>query len=483
MPPKGRAVTAILQPVTAALRALELQAGSVIVTAVSGGPDSVALLHALAALRARFDFRLVAAHLNHRLRGAEADRDENFVRELGARLAVELHVEQARGLQPGGANLEERARKLRHAFLNRVADRVKASHIALAHHAGDQAETVLMRLLRGSGAHGLAAMATCGPGRLWRPLLAVDRAAVIAYLTALGAAWVTDQSNASTRILRNRLRHELLPILERDFAPGLGPRLVELADEMRAVDEYLTAAARTELARRCDGARLGLAGFDRLNPALAQAMLREFIRAHRGDLRSLARDHVVAMYRLCVADSPGGRVPLPGRWQLRREYDRAVLEPVSAVVAPSPFLVVLDPAGTTLVAAAGFIFEARLLERSSGKPDSGRGNEPWRLPVAPMEALFDANQLGGPLAVRNFAAGDRIAPDGMHGTRKVQDLFVDRKLGRARRGRWPLVMANGRILWIPGIARSRVALVTAATRQVQLVRATEDPARTRSDVA
>jgi tRNA(Ile)-lysidine synthase len=470
--PKSRAVTAILQPVTAALRLLELAPDAVIVSAVSGGPDSVALLYALAALRSSFHFDLVAAHLNHRLRGAEADRDESFVRELCAKLRVDLVVGRARGLKPGGPNLEERAREIRHAFLNRTADRVKASHIAIAHHADDQAETVLMRLLRGSGACGLAAMTAHGPGRLWRPLLGVNRATVIAYLAALGATWVTDQTNASPRILRNRLRHELLPLLEREFAPGVVTRLVELADEMRTLDQYLTNAARAELSRRRDGARFALAGFDQVDPALAQAVLRELLREQCGDLRSITRDHVRAMRALCVGRNPGGRVPLPGGWQLRREYEWAILDTVriGSGVAQPPFLIALDPAGTTRIEAAGFTFEARLLKRTfaeSCKPLK----EPWRLPAAPMEALFDADQLSGPLTVRNFMAGDRIAPDGMRGTRKVQDLFVDRKLARGRRSHWPLVTADGQILWIPGIARSRVALVTATTQRVQHLRA------------
>ena len=378
MRPKGRAVTAILKPVAAALRSLALEPGSVIVSAVSGGPDSVALTHALAALRSRFHFHLVVAHLNHGLRGPEADRDEDFVRELCKSLGVELVAEAARGLKPDDPNLEERARELRHDFLNRTAARLNARHIALAHHADDQAETVLMRLLRGSGAGGLAAMAARGPDRLFRPLLGVNRAAVTAYLEAIGAAWVTDQSNASPRILRNRLRGELLPLLEREFAPGIGARLVELAEEMRALDEYVSDAARAELTRRRDGWRLGLAGFDQLNPALAQAVLREFVRASVGDLRQISRDHIVAMLRLCVGRNPSGRVMLPRCRHLRREYQFVVLERAgSAAVADEPFMVALDPCGTTWIEAAGFTFEARLLERSS--------DEHWRLPAESME--------------------------------------------------------------------------------------------------
>jgi tRNA(Ile)-lysidine synthase len=474
--PKGRAVTALLQPVTAALRGLRLAPGSVILGALSGGPDSVALLYALAGLRDYFGYELVAAHLNHRLRGAEADRDENFVRELCAKLGVELVVEQARGLQSSSPNLEERARELRYAFLNRVAERVKANYIAIAHHADDQAETVLMRLLRGSGARGLAAMATHGPGHLWRPLLAVNRATVIAYLEALGATWVTDHSNGSPRILRNRLRGELLPLLEREFAPGVSRRLVELAVEMRTLDEYLTADARAELGRRRDGARLALKDFDQLNEALAQAVLREFLREHVGHLRAITRYHICAMRALCSGANPGGRVPLPGGRQLRREYAWAILESTTGHSADAqPFFVPLNSVGTTLIKPAVFAFEARLLERST--------DEHWPLPTTTMEALFDVDKLPDPLTVRNCIAGDRIAPTGMEGTRKLQDLFVDHKVARGLRSRWPLVIADGAILWVPGIARSRLALVTSTTRRTQYLQAIGGPGNRVSVVA
>jgi tRNA(Ile)-lysidine synthase len=463
--PKGRAVTAVLKPVAAALRSLELEPGAVVVSAVSGGADSVALTHALAALRSRFHFDLVAAHLNHGLRGTEADRDEHFVRDLCERLGVELVTERASGLKFDAPNLEERARELRYAFLNRAADSVNARCIALAHHADDQAETILMRLLRGSGASGLAAMTPRGPGRLFRPLLGLSRAALIAYLEAIGATWVTDQSNASPRILRNRLRGELLPLLEREFAPGVSARLVELGDEMRALDEFVSKAARAELIRRRDGSRLNLASFDELNPALAHSVLREFIRSGIGSLRRVSRDHILAMLRLCVGRKPSGRVVLPGRWCLRREYQFAVLERFgSLAVANEPFAVALDPRGSTAIPASGVTFESRLMERSSGEHGV---NECKRLPAKSMEALFDVDELTGPLVVRNFAPGDRIALLGMTGTRKLQDLFVDRKLERDRRSRWPLVVAEDQILWVPWIARSRIALITAATKRVQ----------------
>ena len=195
--------------------------GASIVIGLSGGGDSVALTSALLALRKRMGLKLAAAHLNHRLRGAESDRDEEFVRAMCARLGLELQVERAEGLGAiSGANLEERARDARREFLGRAADRVGADFIALGHHRDDQAETVLMRLMRGAGAAGMAAMAERGPERLIRPMLSISRAEIREYLDACAIPFVEDSSNSSRDFLRNRIRGELIPMLERDYAPG-----------------------------------------------------------------------------------------------------------------------------------------------------------------------------------------------------------------------------------------------------------------------
>src|SRR6266403_1940359 len=176
----------LLDAIADALERDAIRTGATILVAVSGGADSVALMHAVLELHERFEMRIVAAHLNHRIRPLESDRDENFVREMCARLGVELRVARARGLDADSANLEERARDARYRFLNRAADAVSAEHIALAHHADDQAETVLMRMLRGAGIAGLAAMSERGPNRLFRPMLGLSRAEILGYLHARG---------------------------------------------------------------------------------------------------------------------------------------------------------------------------------------------------------------------------------------------------------------------------------------------------------
>ncbi|MBV8055649.1 MAG: tRNA lysidine(34) synthetase TilS, partial [Deltaproteobacteria bacterium] len=224
-----KAIALVENTVARVMAGLRSGAHDRLLAAISGGPDSVAALYALQRIRGRAGYQLAAAHLNHGLRGSESDRDEKFVRELCGRLDIELVVERACGLKP--ANLEERARELRYEFLNRTADALKAQFIVLGHHQDDQAETILLRLLRGAGIAGLAAMAEWGPGRLVRPLLSLNRVAILAYLAAIGADYVVDSSNLDFAALRNRVRTGLLPQLARDYSPGIARRLAELASE------------------------------------------------------------------------------------------------------------------------------------------------------------------------------------------------------------------------------------------------------------
>src|ERR1700722_8898136 len=284
----------VIGAIQAALLRAGARRGSSILVGFSGGADSVALTSALLELRERLSFRVVAGHLNHRIRGAESDRDEDFVRAMCGRLQLDLIVERADGLDPSisTANLEERARDARREFLLRIADHVHADFVALGHHRDDQAETVLMRLLRGSGAAGMAAMAVRGPGRLLRPMLSISRAEIREYLKARAIPFVEDSSNASLDILRNRIRVDLLPMLEREYAPGFSTRLVELASEMPSLDELVTAiAAREPEAMRVSGGALDVSRFGELNRAVQPVAIRLFLADSIGSLRKISRAH------------------------------------------------------------------------------------------------------------------------------------------------------------------------------------------------
>jgi tRNA(Ile)-lysidine synthase len=434
----------------ARLARLGLAPGDLILVAVSGGPDSVALLHAMH----RVGCRIAAAHLNHRLRGAESERDETFVRRLCEELGIELVVDEA-ALYGDASNLEERARDARYAFLARAAERLGARFIALGHQADDQAETIMLRLLRGAGIAGLSAMAEAGPGQLIRPLLKLRRHELLDYLAAIGARFVSDSSNRSPRHLRNRLRHDLLPLIEQAYAPGFSRRLVELGAELRAVDDFLVAQAEHELSDRLiDVPRLELAGFAALHPALAAAILRRFVAGRIGTLRRIDRSHLEALMRLCVAGPPNGHLDLPGGWYAGREYQTLTIER-GAVSAIAPrYAVPLALNGRTEVEQSGFTFEAAIVPADAAP-----------MPADLYQALFDADRLAEPALARNLLPGDRIAPLGMTGSRKVKEVFIDHKLPTGLRARYPLITFDGEVAWIPGLVRSRVALLRSETRK------------------
>jgi tRNA(Ile)-lysidine synthase len=445
-----------LRALSHSLKRIDLRKNTTIIVALSGGSDSVALFHSMLALRGRFGYRVVAAHLNHGIRGAESDRDEAFVRELCARFEVDLVVERAGDLSTDTPNLEERAREARHAFLNATADRIGAEYIAVAHQADDQAETVLMRLLRGAGAAGLAAIAERGPGRIIRPMIAVTREEVTAYLKSIGEKFVNDSSNQSSTYLRNRVRTELMPTLEANYAPGLRGRLVQLASEMRALDDFVSTAAKRELESNASSRGLDISRFAQLHPALQAEVIRQFIKSETGSLRRIERVHIDAVRRLCLEGPANGSVDIAGV-RMVREY--GILKRAPSERPLTPFMIKLEE-GTTNVPDAGFHFEMTSVPHTAAVKQSNK-----------FEALFDAAEAADELVVRNFREGDRIAPIGITGHRKVKDIFIDQKLPARERRRFPILQLKGAIAWLPGIVRGRVGLVTERTERVLHVRA------------
>ena len=452
----------VVGAIEAALLRVGVRPGSSLLIGLSGGADSVALTSVLVELRERLRLRITAAHLNHRIRAAESDRDEAFVRAMCARLGIELIVERADGLATV-ANLEERARDARREFLLRVADQVQADFVALGHHRDDQAETVLMRLMRGAGAAGMAAMAERGPGRLIRPMLSLSRAEIREYLDGRAIPFVEDSSNASRDILRNRIRADLLPMLERDYAPGFSGRLVELASEMRSLDELVSAIAARELdAMRIGGDALDVSGFSAQNRAVRAVVIRLFLAERMGSLRKISRAHVESVLHLMLDGGPSDSIDLPGGWRAAREYNLLrLLDARERKAGSADFSLAIAPDGITIVEAAGFKFEASTIPAADAT-----------MPDTLSVAMFDAAKIADAgLVARSFRKGDRIHPVGMRGTRKVHDVFVDRKLPRASRERFPVVTLGAAIAWLPGLARADCALVTNATETILRVEA------------
>lgn len=441
------------QQVTRTVQAYDLlEPGQRVLVAVSGGPDSVALLYALAAVAPRWSLTLAVAHYNHRLRGEESTADEAFVTQLAASLGLPLHVDRAPEVLSGAA-LEARTRRQRYAFLTDVATGDGWQRIATGHTLDDQAETVLMRLLRGSGGAGLSAIRP-RRGPIVRPLLDVPRRAVLEYLSERGVGFRTDVSNTDARFLRNRVRHQLLPELEA-LQPQVRRALASTADLVRRDGLWLDRLARRRLAKAMlESDALSLVDLSaQPEPVLRRMLVAWF---ERRGLTDVSARHVDAVAHLVGGVQVPRGVTLPGGWVARRRSGLLLLEPAVSTVAAAAVLSILLPPEGDLELVGGW--SLRCATAAAVPADCG--------PQAPFDCRIDVAALPGPLHVRVPRVGDRMRPLGLGGSKKLQDLFVDRRVPRAERATWPVLESGGEILWVAGVARSPVALVAPASESV-----------------
>ena len=392
--------------------------GDRVICAVSGGADSMAMLWCLLSLEEKLSITVSAAHFNHHLRGEESQRDADFVREFCNGFGIPLFL-GGREITPGEKGLEAAAREARYEFLLSLDPGAK---IATAHTADDNAETLLMHLLRGASLDGLGGIPP-RRGRIVRPLLSVTRAQILNYLGEFGLPHVEDSSNAGDGFLRNRLRHGVLPALRAEN-PSFAKNITPLAARLRQDGDYLNQeaaraleAARVEDALSCEALR-------GLHPALRSRVLGLYLReigVPEPDSR-----HIAGAEALVFSAKPAGRAELPGHVVLRRVYGRLTASPVSASsFAPKALLV----PGATELPELGLLITCSLGIAPAGGKSTGD------------TFLLDGAALSGPLLVRPRQPGDKITRPG--GTKSLKELFIDRKIPAARRARIP-VLADSR---------------------------------------
>ena len=444
-----------------------------VLVAVSGGADSVALLHVLHELQTDLELRLEVAHLQHGIRGDEARDDARFVARLCDHLGLRCHIREIDlphlKANAGSGNIEEMARKQRYNYFVELARVRRLDKVATAHSLNDQAETVLMRLFRGAGRTGLGGIA---PIReltdrqfqdhrvlLIRPFIGVSRDEVLQFLHERRIAFRSDSSNANSDYLRNWTRLDLIPQLKQKFGDNLILRLSQQAETIRAEEAYLNVRAHAELRSIATGLTLKRQLFLQLDKALQRKVLRVWLKEHRGNLRGIDFNHVEAVLDLVAGTRAHGSVPLPGGWALFREYDVLRLAKRLGNLRRQCYSYALQPGIQLRIREAGVIIESRVV------------SAPPPLPETLMEAVFDFALIPGEMIVRNFRNGDRIEPLSLRGHKKVKDLFIDQKLALATRAVTPLLTAAKEILWIPGYCRSETATISAATKAFLCVEA------------
>jgi len=464
-----------------------IEPGDVVIAAVSGGPDSVCLLDTLDRIKDELDFTLEVAHLDHGIRGENSRRDAQFVKELAKLRGLKLYKKTATVPQLARKmkmSIEEAAREARYEFFERLLKNRGGSEsaslrspirdvskgavgsrgnkskvkIALGHTATDQAETVLMRLLRGSGPRGLAAIPPVR-GPYIRPLIQIERKEVVAYLNQRGLRWMEDETNVHPGHLRNRLRNELIPTLEKDFNPRLIESLCNTADACRSVEDYLESEAqkivKAHAVKKGKGFYLLRKAFTESHLAVATVAFELLWRMARGNLDKLGFEHRAKIVDT-IREGQSGMFYLPDGWIAAVDSGGITISP-KIPIKLAEYRMPLKIPGETIIDSIGMRITAEILSRGP--------EERWKN-ADPEEAFLDFDAIAPPIEVRSPRPGDRMKPIGGSGTRKLQDIFTDLKVPRWGRSAIPVITSAGEIAWVAPLKVSHTFRITRKTAKL-----------------
>jgi tRNA(Ile)-lysidine synthase len=464
-------------------------AGDRVGVAVSGGADSVALLRLFEDLRAELGISLCVAHLNHGLRGAEADADEAFVAGLARELDVPFLAarEDVAGLaRRNHWNLEDAGRRSRYGFFEQLVRDGRCTKVAVAHTADDQAETLLARIIRGTGSRGLVGIHAVR-GAVVRPLLEVRREVLRDYLRAKGQIWREDASNEDTTRLRARVRHQLLPLIERDFAPGIVERLTNLAEVQSGEEEFWNALVDERLARLRGEAHgpISICIEQLLSPlpqlaakrdaslALSRRVILALLRRAAGGESEFDAAHVEQVLHLASKSQSGRRIEMPQGIIVTRVFDQLEFVPrqstdptaggrtAQSADQPYEYKIALPEAGAASIEVPEL--RARFYLKAIDWPSTPRDTK------QETEAL-DADRLTPPLVLRNWRPGDACHLPGKRQARKLKEMFAEGRISLSDRKNWPVLTSTGRIAWVRGWPPAADFSASKTTRRGILVR-------------
>jgi tRNA(Ile)-lysidine synthase len=450
-----------------------LKKGDRILVALSGGPDSVALLHALLAIRHELCLKLSVAHLNHKLRGSESDEDERFAKKLASRLKLRFfskRVDVKREAKKRKASIEEAARDVRYRYLQKLALQIRADKIAVGHHADDQAETFLMRLLRGAGGAGLSGIPP-KRGKIIRPLIQIRREEIETFLKANKIPYRLDSSNYLADHFRNKIRLSLLPKIREDFNPRIVESLNRTADIISLQQEYIEERCEQILRdigisgrsrRRRAGRRRMALGLEQLagyDTCLQREMIRLSVKELKGDLNQLSFESVDRALKLICQKKSGRKVRLANRIWVELSGKELVFYEGETKGYDYP----LTLPGEVNLREWGVKMTAEIL-----------GRKPVRkslLHQSQNVAFLDWEKLKAPFRLRTRKRGDKFRPLGMKGTKSLADFLIDAKVPRHLRDEVAILTSNDRIVWVVGYRVSDEFRVSGNSRKVLKLKA------------
>ncbi len=441
-----------------------IQPKETVLIGVSGGVDSLALLYALHTLRHELDCQFHIAHLDHSFRKDSAD-DAVYVAAQADRLDIPISMDRIDVPQlmlDQKLSAEMAARRARYRFYQCASERIGATKIALGHHRGDQAETVLMHLLRGTGASGLTGILPVRDGKFIRPLLAFSRKEIEDFVAQLGLRPCRDPTNYQLDYLRNRVRLELIPILERAYNANVQNALNQTAELLQAESDYLETLAYDAF-QACriascssDTVVLDRCLFREYHLALRRRILRLAVAEVFGEVRDLYFNHFESMLILIEGEAPNSALDLPNGGAFRRAYNRLLLQ--KSIDSYPSFEYEVAVPGYTPLPLLDAEMNATVVEQSMDSTATAK------FPDGKFQAVFDLDRLQLPLKLRQRRDGDRFQPFGMRGTKKLKDLLIDAKIPQQERGRVPVLMSGDEIIWVVGYRTSEPFKVRAETK-------------------
>lgn len=418
-----------------------IDSGDRVLIGVSGGADSVALLHMLNRLKSELEIELSVAHINHGLRGRAADSDAAYVENLCRQWDIPFFLKEVdiRELSKSWRISEEEAgRRVRFGFFDEVLSKIGGDKIALGHHRDDQIETILHNIIRGTGMEGLRGIKPIRDGKIIRPLLEIDRLSIEKYLEDQKISYRHDETNYQAIYTRNKIRLELIPYMEKAFNPKLKDSIVRMADILGEEDDFLTEYThdliKKNVNKEVNKVIIPIDFFKSCHVAIRRRIVRVCIEYLSRDMADIGQSHIDGILDICNL-GPGSAIDLPSGLIGYRDYDTIVLIKRSAYRSER-FDVALDVPGAVVIDEIGIEIRARFVEEKRfGDPNC---------------VYIDGDVISGPLRIRNRVDGDRFRPLGMRGSKKLKDFFIDEKVPRYLRDSIPLVLDEQNIVWVVG---------------------------------
>jgi len=445
-----------------------------VLVAVSGGPDSVALLDLIFQLSSKYHLKLWIAHFNHKLRGRESDLDQKLVKELAQKYKLKFITAQAspNWWKKQKGSIEEKARELRYQFLLRTAQKIRANKIALGHNEIDQAESFLINLLRGSGALGLSSIPPVRD-QFIRPLIETTREEIIHYLKVHSLPFRIDRSNFDQRFLRNRIRSQLLPALK-SYNPAIVKTIFRTAEILREEEKFLEENAFLAFDKLAqlekDKVIFSAQQFLLLPKPIQRRILRLAIAHIKTDLRRISFEHIFQFENLLNSRSRSGKIDLPESVQIQKSYDQIIIQRKK----PEPksqfklFKLNLKKFSQNLTISKNF--KIKILIKPSNYQEFKKQFQPQKrqsiFSSHSDQAWLALDNIQSPLFLRPPKPGDRIQPIGMKGRKKLKDIFMELKIPIQQRKIYPVIASKTQIIWLPGYSISEKARLKPHSRKI-----------------